>query len=57
MTLAWDGHLLICDKPGCGSSERLPESVANEEPERRDRWLTGRAWATIAGRHYCPDHW
>jgi hypothetical protein len=57
MALAWDGTLVICDNPDCGSSQRVPGVLVRDESSSTEDWLRARAWTTIAGRHYCPEHW
>ena len=57
MALAWEGVLILCDRPGCGTTEQLPEWLPDLSPLlTTERWLESRAWTTIAGRHYCPEH-
>jgi hypothetical protein len=57
VALTWDGTFIQCDGPDCAASERLPASLLEQSGRRHDDWLIGRAWATDAGRHYCPEHW
>jgi hypothetical protein len=59
VALIWDGSLVVCDNPSCGTSERIPPWITSDgdATTSKDEWLVGRAWTKIAGRHYCPEHW
>lgn len=58
MALVWDGTLIRCDGAACGKTERVPTWQSFEDAAMDvDVWLERRAWSTVAGRHYCPEHW
>ena len=57
MALTWDGTLIRCDGSGCGASERVPAWLLENDDMEVEAWLVHRAWATVGGRHYCPEHW
>jgi hypothetical protein len=58
VALVWDGTLIRCDATECGRTERVPTWQSFENVVLGvDEWLEGRAWSTVGGRHYCPEHW